>query len=121
MTGLSQLPAPANEAKAQRLAPEKEVFGNGEVRRQGKFLMHHSDAEGPRIMWSMEAERLPVKIDLANVRTLYLIEDLHERRFAGSVLASDNVDFSGIDVEVNLGDSGDPRKAPGDLAQANDR
>ena len=62
-----------------------------------------------------------VDLDRARVRRLHAVEDLHQRRLAGAVLADDRVDGAApdVDVDVVVGDHAgealaDPAQAHGD-------
>ena len=64
---------------------------------------------------------LAVDRDGALVRPLHAVEDLHQRRLAGAVLADDRVDRAAShgDVDVVVGD--DAGEALGDAAQLDGR
>ena len=84
-----------------RLVSEHDVLGDGEVVGEHEVLMHHADAEGDRITRRLEALLLAAHADDALVGTLLAVEDLHQRRLPGAVLAHDCVDGTGRDGEVD--------------------
>ena len=59
---------------------------------------------------------LPVQQDLPGVRPGQPVEDVHERRLAGAVLAQQGVDLAGLDVEVDAVVGDHARVALGDAA-----
>src|SRR3546814_15506524 len=73
---------------------------------QHEVLMHHADAGGDGVARRADRHRPPVDEDLAAVGLVEAVEDAHQRRLAGAVLADDAVDGSGLprpaDVAVRL-------------------
>src|SRR3546814_15456095 len=57
--------------------------------------MHHADAGGDGVARRADRHRPPVDEDLAAVGLVEAVEDAHQRRLAGAVLADDAVDGSG--------------------------
>ena len=66
------------------------------------MLMHHADAVADRLARGADADRLAVDADLAGVGFVEAVEDRHQRRFAGAVLADDAVDDAAFDDEVDV-------------------
>src|SRR3546814_5075140 len=54
--------------------------------------MHHADAGGDGVARRADRHRPPVDEDLAAVGLVEAVEDAHQRRLAGAVLADDAVD-----------------------------
>jgi hypothetical protein len=113
--------ATAHESGAARLAPEEQVLGDREVRRERELLVHHRDAERLRVPRPVEVDVAALDRDAAVVRLLDLREQLHQRGLAGAVLPGHNVDLAGPDVEVDVIDRQHPREALRDPAQHDDR
>ena len=70
----------------RRLAGEHDVLGNGHDRDQHEVLVHHPDPVPDRLAGRPECDRLPADQDLAAVRLVQPVDDVHERRLARAVL-----------------------------------
>ena len=64
------------------------------------MLVHHPDTGVDRSARRAEAHRLPADLDLALVRVIEPVEDVHQRRLAGAVLAEQRVHLALAEVEV---------------------
>ena len=84
-----------------RLLAEEDVLGHGQDGDQHEVLVDHVDATIDRVGWAGDRDRRPVQEDLALVRGREPVEDVHERRLAGAVLAEQSVDLAGTDLEVD--------------------
>ncbi len=67
-----------------------------------KCWMHHADAVADRLARGADAHRLAVDADFAGVGFVEAVEDRHQRRLAGAVLADDAVDDAALDDEVDV-------------------
>ena len=85
-----------------RLVTEQDVLGDGEDRDEHEVLVHHADAAADRVVRAVDLDRLAVEEDLALVRHRHPVEDVHEGRLAGPVLAEQRVDLAGADVEAMM-------------------
>ena len=65
------------------------MAGDVEVLGKVQLLMDQHDAVPFGVLDAGEADRLAVEAELAGVRRVDAGEDLHQRRFAGPVLADD--------------------------------
>ena len=82
------LGAPLVEQKpVARLDPEHDVLGDRHHGDEHEVLVHHADPRGDRIARRAERDRLSVQQNLARIRAVETVEDVHERRLAGAVLA----------------------------------
>ena len=99
------------EARAEPEAAfdtEHDVFQNGERFHQHEVLVHHADPRRERFLRATDGGRRAAHEDLAAVGTVVAVEDPHQRRLAGAVLAYDAVDRAGpnrqrdIPVRVDL-------------------
>ena len=99
-----------------RLLAEEDVLGDGQHRDEHEVLVDHADAAGDRVGGSGDLDRLAVEQDLALVRRRQPVEDVHQRRLAGAVLAEQGVDLARPDVEVDVVVGDDARIALGDAA-----
>ncbi len=84
------------------LRAEHDVFEHGERRHQHEVLMHHADAVADRLARRADPDRLAVYPDLAGVGLVESVENRHERRFSGAVLADDAVDDAALDDEIDV-------------------
>jgi len=84
------------------LGPEDHVLEHRHLVGQHEVLVHHADARGDRIGRRGELDLLAVDLHDALVGRLHAVEDLHERRLAGAVLAADRVDLARFDGEVDV-------------------
>ena len=71
---------------------QHDVLQHGEIVHQHEMLMHHADARGDGVLGIADCAWLAVDTDLAGVGLVEAVEDGHQRRFAGAVLADDAVD-----------------------------
>jgi hypothetical protein len=65
------------------------------------MLVHHADTEAIRRHRIPDLDRLVAEDDLARVRLLQSVEELHQGRFAGAVLANDGMDLVVLYREVD--------------------
>ena len=109
--------AEVEEAALGRLAAEDDVLEHREVVGEHEVLVDHADAGGDGVARRVEAHLLAVDGDRALVGSLHAVEDVHQRRLAGAVLAHDGVHLAAPygDVDVAVGD--DAREALGDASQ----
>ncbi len=66
------------------------------------MLVHHADPALDRLLRRVDPHRLAVAQDLALVRVVEPVEDAHERRLAGAVLAEQRVYLALPEVEVDV-------------------
>ena len=94
--------AAGEEAEAAcLLVAEHDVLGHGEHRDEHEVLVHHADAGGHGVARAAEGDRLVVDEDLALVRLVEPVEDVHQGGLAGAVLAEQGVDLARLDDEVD--------------------
>ena len=89
------------DAVVHRLGREHDVLGDRHHRDQHEVLVHHADAVLDRGLRRAELGRLAVDQDLALVRPVEAVEDVHQRRLAGAVLAEQRVHLALAQVEVD--------------------
>jgi len=97
LPGRGQVHHPAPRA----LVAEHNVLGHGQRRDEHEVLVHHPDPAPDGVLRPPDDHRLAVVDDLAGVRTLEPVDDVHQRRFASSVLAEQGVDLAPLDDEVH--------------------
>ncbi len=78
------------------LSSEKNIFRNRQIRNQCDFLMNKSNAKILRSGYVLNFNLLPVYSDLSLVRLVNTSKNVHQRRFARSVLAKKSEDLSFI-------------------------
>ena len=81
-------------------APEEEILGDREVRRQQRFLVHHRDADGMGVRRTVEIHRLPAPTHHAAIALQHARDDLHQRRLTRAVLADEGVHLTRLNVQV---------------------
>src|SRR5262245_37315607 len=85
--GLGFDPSPVDqieESAEARLASEKNVRGDIEVRQNVQFLMNEPDAQPHRIVHRMDRDHFAVDANLARVRLMDAAEYFHQRGFTGA-------------------------------------
>src|SRR5215831_10823450 len=96
----------AERAEAPRLAPDEDVFGDRQVRREAQFLMHEADAERLGFRRVLRIDLSPVEDNLAAVLPHDSGENLHQRGFARAVFANQRMNLAAPRREVH------PRERP---------
>ncbi|MNX85707.1 hypothetical protein D3C86_1175570 [compost metagenome] len=92
-----------NEAQPVfRLAADPDVFRNRHVSHQVQFLMDHGDAVLQRIERGIETDRRAFQANFAVVRLVDAGENLHQRRFAGAILAHQRMHGAALEVELHI-------------------
>ena len=91
-----------------RWQPQRDVLRDGEILEQREMLKHHADAQRPRLRGSGERRLAAEPVQLAVVGLNESVSDLHEGRFAGTILAQQGVNLRRMQVEVDVvvGDEG---------------
>ena len=100
-----QLGAHMRDAAFQERAAfdaEHDVFQDRERLHQHEVLVHHADARRDRRVGGMDGGFLAVDADRAGIGMVEAVEDRHQRRLAGAVLADDPVDRPLGDREVDV-------------------
>ena len=85
-----------------RLAAEHDVLADGEDRDQHEVLVHHADPQGDGVTRTCDMRTLAVDVDLSRVRRNQAVEDVHQRRLAGAVLADQRVDLARPHAEIHV-------------------
>src|SRR5690606_24920280 len=102
---LRDLLARAGSALGQRqaaLGAEQQVLQDRERLDQHEVLVDHADAGPDRVLGALDPALFAVDPDRAPVGLVVAVEDVHERRLAGAVLADDAVDGAGGDRQVDV-------------------
>ena len=122
--GIGDLPDPApggpavDDPAPDGLGPEHDVLGHGQVVGEHEMLVHHTDAGPDRVPGRAEVDGVAVDPDLALVRALHAVQDLHQRRLAGTVLTDDGMHVAAADRDVDVAVGDHPRVALGDAGQS---
>ncbi len=107
----------ADRAAGGLLGAEHHVLGDGEHRHEHEVLVHHADAGRDRVARTADLHRLVVDQDLALVGLEQPVEDVHQRRLAGAVLAEQGMDLAGLDGQGYVVVGHEVAEALGDAAQ----
>ena len=108
------------DAGLSRLHREDDVLGDRHHRNEHEVLVHHPDPAGDRLLRGAHAHGLPVDQDLALVRVVEPVQDVHQRRLAGAVLPEQRVHLAAPEVEVDVVVGDDAWKALGDPPKLED-
>ena len=92
---------PIDEAETRelRLGAQIDVFADRQIGEQRLLLEHHADAFPVGVGGVLETGRFSGDHDLAGVGLIDAAENLHQRGFAGAVLADQSDDLSGSDLD----------------------
>ena len=104
-------------ARVVGLQRQRDVLGDGERLEQREVLEHHADAQPPRARGIRDDHGRAFPRDRAGVGLHHAVDDLHQRRLAGAVLAEHGVDLAGQHVERDAVVGDDGRVDLGDAAQ----
>ena len=81
---------------------EDDVLDDGEILDQHEMLMDHADAGGDGVVRRPDRGRLSAHQDLAAVGMIEAVEDRHQRRLAGAILADNAVDGPALDLQIDV-------------------
>ena len=84
------------------LGAEDDVLDDGEILDQHEMLVDHADAERDGVVGRLDRHLLAADFDLAAVGLIEAVEDRHQRRFAGAVLADDAADRAALDDQIDV-------------------
>ena len=102
--------------RADRLDTEDDVLRDREHRHQHEVLVDHADAGVDGVLGVAEIRGLAVDEDLALIRAVEPRENVHQRGFAGAVLAEQAQNFARADFQVHVGVRYHRAEALGDAA-----
>ncbi len=105
----------------RRRRPEKNIFGDRELRNEVQLLIDDADAERERVARAADLHRLAMDDDLARVLAIRAAEDLHQRRLPGAVLAEEHVHVAGLERQVDAVERDDARERLADPPHLEDR
>ena len=108
------------DARVGRLRREDDVLRHGH-RDQHEVLVHHPDAVVDRLARRRHLDRPPVDPDLALVRVVEPVDDVHQRRLARPVLPEERVHLAAPQVEVDVVVGEDAREPLCDADELEDR
>ena len=103
------------------LGAEEQVLQDGERLHQHEMLVDHADPGPDRVLRTADRPLLAVDQDLPAIGLIIAVEDVHQRRLAGTVLAHDPVDGAGGDAEVDVAVGLDGAEALADATQLDRR
>ena len=87
-------------AAVRQFARREDVLGNRHVAEQIELLEHHADAAGDSVGGGREGNFLALQQDAPMRRFFDAGDDLHQRRFAGAVLADQHIDRAAPHLEI---------------------
>src|SRR5688572_18353278 len=86
-----------------------------------QFLVDQADPERQRIARGLNVHVASLQTDGPGVLAIGAAQNLHERRFAGAVLAEEHVDFASVERQVDPIERHDARKRLADAAHLENR
>jgi hypothetical protein len=100
--GVAVEAGPIDDARgAGRFAAEEDVAGDVEGGDEAELLVDHGDAKVLGGLGRGNGDRLAGELNHPFVRLVDAIEDLHQGRLAGAILADQGVDLAAGDLEVD--------------------
>ncbi len=78
-----------------------QVLGDGKRFDQHELLMDHADARIDGVRGIFELDRHAIEVHAAFRRLINAVKDVHERGFAGAVLAQYGVHFALADIKID--------------------
>ena len=96
---------------------EGDILRHRQGRDEHKVLMDHADTVADRVGRGADGHGSAVDEDVPGVRLIQPVQDAHQRRLAGAVLAQQRVDLPGTGVEGHPVVGDDPGEALDDAAQ----
>jgi hypothetical protein len=90
-----------DEPGANRLATEEDVLLHRQLGHQAEFLEHGADAELARLVRGQAAHGLSLIGVAAAIGAQDARDDVDDGRLAGAVLAEENVDLAGRDLQIH--------------------
>ena len=112
---LRQHLAAVEEDRRARFTPDEDVLHHRQVGHQVEFLVDDGDAQFLRLVRIGDVDGPALQEDLAFVQAVDAGEDLHQRRFAGAVLADEAEDFARADVQADVVQRADAGKGFADV------
>ena len=98
----------------QRFASEEDVVRRRQFGNEVELLMNDRDPRPLGVLHASELHRRACDPDEFVVLDVNAGEDLHQRAFAGAVLANQRVNLAGLEVEVDIDQGSDPAERFGD-------
>ena len=103
-----------------RLDGEDDVLGHRHHGDEHEVLVHHADPAPDRVARRVDAHGLAVDRISPSSGLVEPVEDVHQRRLPGAVLAEQRVHLAAAEVEVDAVVGDDPREPLGDPPQLED-
>ena len=108
-------------ACTSRLGGEHDVLGDGHHRDEHEMLVHHADPVLDRGLRRAQVDRLAAEQDATLVGRVEPVEDVHQSRLPGPVLAEQRVHLTREKVEVDVVVGEHSREPLGDSLEREDR
>ena len=86
----------------RRLVSEHDVFGDGEDGDEHEVLVDHSNAGRHCVAGALELLNDSVEDDVALVRGVETVKDVHQRRLPCAVLAEQAVNLTGLHDQIDV-------------------
>ena len=102
-----------------RLPTDDHILRNCHNGGQHKMLVYHADTQFDGLGWVPDLGGLAVDQDLSFVAWEHSVQDIHKRRFAGTVFPQQGMDFSLPDGKVHMVKGAEASEPFGDTAHLN--
>ena len=79
---------------ARGLDAQHHVLGDGHHRHEHEVLVHHADAARDGIVGGVDIHLFPADQDLAFIRLIQAVEDVHQGGLAGAVFPQQGMDLA---------------------------
>ncbi len=93
-------PGSVDHAVAPRLT-DHQVLEHTVPIHQMKMLVHHANPGSQRVGRAANRHGMPLDANLAGIRAVHAEQDVHQRGFAGAVLAEQPQDFTMMEGEID--------------------
>ena len=106
---------------ADRLAIDEEIGQDGALRKQAQLLIDDADAELAGGLGGIDGQLLAIEEDAPGIGADHAGQNLHQRGFAGAVLAHHRVDGAGLDLQIHAVEGHHPAVALGKVVDGDER
>src|SRR5512145_2593751 len=98
---LAHFPAAGAQGRPA-LDAEHDVLENAKRIDQHEMLVNHADPGGDRVMWPANVDCAAGNADFTGVGLIVAVEDAHQRRLSGAILADDAMNRAGLHAQRNV-------------------
>ncbi len=100
--GITVHPFPVDQPALALLLSQEDVFRHRQGRNQIEFLVDRAYSQLQRLQRRTDIRFLPIDINFSAVLLIEAGEDLDQGRLAGPVFPQQDVDLSGVEIEIHV-------------------